>query len=396
VITMRESSELLGEVKVVGVKTPIKVMEDTIEYNAGSYHTQPNAVVEDLLKRLPGVEVSSDGTITANGKTISKILVDGKEFFADDPKVASKNLPASMIEKLQVVDRKSDEARLTGVDDGEDETVINLSVKKGMNQGWFGAAEAGYGTDDRYMGSFNVNRFWNGNQITFLGNLKNINQMGFTDSNGSRFRRFGGSNGITTSRAAGFNFNVGKEEIIRFGGNILFSNTDNVSDTRQNRQELFEDYSTFTNSTKYSRNRGNNVSGQFRLLWKPNEYNTLEFRPNFSYNHNNSYNSEISNFTNPTLSTGYNADNTDRSRGNSWEASGRLIYSHSFASRKGRSFSLSSEYGMSNLHENVDSRSYTIYDRSNFEIPSEEDIMLDQYSTNHTWSNRVNARLTWT
>lgn len=223
---LKESSQLLGEVTVVAVKTPIKVMEDTVEYNADSYHTQPNAVVEDLLKRLPGVEVETDGSITANGKTVSKILIDGKEFFSDDPKVASKNLPANMVDKLQVVDRKSDMARLTGIDDGEDETVINLTFKKDMNQGWFGTGEAGYGTDDRYMGSFNVNRFWNGNQITFLGNFNNTNNLGFTDSNGNRFRRFGGNNGITTSRSLGLNFNIGKEEIIRVGGDILWSNTD--------------------------------------------------------------------------------------------------------------------------------------------------------------------------
>ena len=133
VINMKEASHLLGEVSVVATKTPIKVMEDTVEYNADSYHTQPNAVVEDLLKRLPGVEVDIDGKITAHGKSISKILVNGKEFFSDDPQVASKNLPANMIDKLQVVDRKSDMARLTGVDDGEDETVINLTVRKGMD-----------------------------------------------------------------------------------------------------------------------------------------------------------------------------------------------------------------------------------------------------------------------
>lgn len=156
VINMKEASHLLGEVSVVATKTPIKVMEDTVEYNADSYHTQPNAVVEDLLKRLPGVEVDSDGKITAHGKSISKILVNGKEFFSDDPQVASKNLPADMIDKLQVVDRKSDMARLTGVDDGEDETVINLTVRKGMDNGWFGNAETGYGTDDRYATSFNI------------------------------------------------------------------------------------------------------------------------------------------------------------------------------------------------------------------------------------------------
>ena len=131
-IAMKESSIMLKEVSVTGVKTQIKVAEDTVEYNADSYKTQPNAVVEDLLKRLPGVEVDSDGKITANGKEVTKILIDGKEFFSDDPKVASKNLPVNMVDKLQVVDRKSDLARITGVDDGEDETVINLTVKKGI------------------------------------------------------------------------------------------------------------------------------------------------------------------------------------------------------------------------------------------------------------------------
>ena len=127
-----------------------------------------------------------------------------------------------MIEKLQVVDRKSDMARLTGVDDGEDETVINLTVKRGMDEGWFGTAEAGYGTDKRYAASFNINRFWNGNQLTFLGNLNNINQVGFTDSNGSRFRGRRGQGGNTISRAFGVNFNIGNEEVFRIGGDIMY------------------------------------------------------------------------------------------------------------------------------------------------------------------------------
>ena len=239
-IDMKEASELLSELNVVAVKTPIKVMEDTVEYIADSYHTQPNAVVEDLLKRLPGVEVDADGNITAHGKSVTKFLVNGKEFFSDDPQVASKNLPADMIDKLQVVDRKSDLARLTGVDDGEDETVINLTVKKGRDNGWFGNAEAGYGTDSRYQANFNVNRFWNGNQVTFLGNLNNINQLGFTDGSQNRFRG-GRGGGITISRALGINFNVGKEEIFRVGGDVMYSNTDRRNASRQDRQYLFTD-----------------------------------------------------------------------------------------------------------------------------------------------------------
>ena len=190
-VTMAESSILLQETTVVGVKTEIVVKEDTIEYNADSYRTQPNAVVEDLLKRLPGVEVDSEGKITANGKEITKILVDGEEFFSDDPKVATKNLPVNIVDKLQVIDRKSDLARLTGVDDGEDETVINLTVKKGMKNGWFGNATAGYGTDDRYSGNFMVNYFKDKNQFSILGSANNTNEMGFTDRGASRFTRFG-------------------------------------------------------------------------------------------------------------------------------------------------------------------------------------------------------------
>ncbi len=397
-IEMNEATNVLKEVSVVAVKTPIKVMEDTVEYNADSYHTQPNAVVEDLLKRLPGVEVGTDGAITANGKTVSKILIDGKEFFSDDPQVASKNLPANMVDKLQVVDRKSDMARLTGVDDGEDETVINLTFKKNMNQGWFGTAEGGYGTDDRYMGSFNVNRFWNGNQITLLGNFNNINQIGFTDSNGNRFRRFGGNNGITDSRALGLNFNVGKDEIIRVGGDIMWSNTDATSVTRQEREYLFEDHSTYSKINKRTRDRGNNFRADFRVLWKPDSFNTLEFRPNLSANFNKSNDTELTSYFNSAMNKV--SDNTAdaNSKGDSYEFGARLIYSHNFKRHRGRSFSISGQYRYSNVTETSKSiNDFVRYileeDPDNTEDTSE---LLNQYTDNHTWSNQVMGQFTWT
>ncbi len=129
-ITLTETSITLKEAVVTAVKAAVVARQDTLEFNAGSYATKQNATVEDLLKKLPGVQVGSDGSITSNGKTVTKILVDGKEFFGDDPTAASKNLPSELVDKVQVVDRKSDLARLTGVDDGEEETVINLTVKK--------------------------------------------------------------------------------------------------------------------------------------------------------------------------------------------------------------------------------------------------------------------------
>lgn len=385
-IKLRESSHVLAETTVTGVKTPIKVMQDTVEFNADSYKTQPNAVVEDLLKRLPGVEVDSDGKITANGKEVSKILVDGKEFFSDDPKVASKNLPVNMVDKLQVVDRKSDLARLTGVDDGEDETVINLTVKRGMKNGWFGTVEAGYGTDDRYQGAFNINRFWNGNQLTFIGSANNTNDLGFTDGNGNRFRRFGGDQGINESQSFGVNFNVGKEEILRVGGDVMYSHSDRNSIRRQNRQYLLEDDPYTQNSLSDNRDKGHNVRADFRIEWKPDSFNTLDFRPNFSYNQNDSRSESFS------ISQGKNTSlNRSTSNGKSYEAGGRLIFNHNFAAHRGRSLSVFANYHMSNVREYEDSYVYNIFQQFNDSIDT-----YDQWIDNHTWSNRVNARLTWT
>lgn len=389
---LEESAIALRDAVVTGIRTPIKVMEDTVEFSAESYKTQPNSVVEDLLKRLPGVEVSSDGKITANGQEVKKILVDGKEFFSDDPTVASKNLPVDIVEKLQVVNRKSDLARLTGVDDGEDETVINLTVKKGMNNGWFGNVEAGYGTDDRYKGNFTVNRFWNGNQITFLGGANNVNEPGFADGAGGRFRRFGGDNGITSSQAFGVNFNIGNEEKFRVGGNVLYSHTDRDTRTSSDRQRIFADSTSLVRSGKESRDKGHNFRADFRVQWNPDSFNTFEFRPNVSLNYNNSWSVDSSltfadAFGRNLVTNSFNRGTSD---GNSVEFGGNLIYNHKFRSRPGRAFSVMAEYRLSNVHENSDT-----YSRNIFHLLDSIDE-YDQYADNHTWSNSVTSRLSWT
>ena len=179
-IKMKESRKLLKETIVEGQVPPIVVKEDTIEYNVDSYKMQPNSVVEDMLKKLPGVDVDSDGKITANGKEVKKVFVDGKEFFSSDPTVATKNLNTDIIDKLQIIDKKSDLAQLTGVDDGDDETVINLTIKKGMKNGWFGNILGAYGyaeeNPNRYEGSAMVNRFEDNNQYSVLGGINNINK----------------------------------------------------------------------------------------------------------------------------------------------------------------------------------------------------------------------------
>ncbi len=393
-IALSQNTIVLKETVVMGVKTPITVKEDTIEYNADTYKTQANAVVEDLLKRMPGVEVSADGKITANGKEVTKILVDGKEFFSDDPTMASKNIPADMINKLQVIDRKSDLARLTGVDDGEDETVINLTVKKGMNNGWFGTVTAGYGTDKRYLGNVIANYFNNGNQFTFTGNANNTNNVGFTDGGASRFRRFGGDRGITTSQMLGVNFNVGsqEDEHFRVGGDLTYSHTSRDTRSSTSRQNIFNDSTSYRDAMSMALDKTHNIRGNFRLKWEVDSCNTIDFRPYLSLNFSHSESSDTS------MTRAGDAMRTPVNRslsyydnhGKSYEFGGRFIYNHKFKSHPGRSYSLFVNYNYSNIDE--DGNTYTL---NNYYLKDEEET-IDQVYDNLRKTNRVNGRLSWT
>lgn len=392
-IRMAGNSVVLKEAEVVGIKAEVKVMQDTVEYNADSYKTQPNAVVQDILKRLPGVEVDSEGKITAQGKEITKILVDGKEFFSDDAQVASKNIPASMVDKLQVIDRKSDLARLTGVDDGEEETVINLTIKKDMKKGWFGNVTAGYGTDGRYSGNFMVNRFVNDNQISILGGANNTNELAFSMPGSGRFRRFGGVNGVNTSQSVGVNFNVGNEEIFRVGGDLMYSHSDQRTDTKSNKQYLFADSTSFENSLSRTRDQSHNVTGNFRLRWEMDSANTFDFRPSFllSYNQSDSYSESELLAGDASRSLVNTTQNTLKSDGTTYDVGGELVYNYKFRRRPGRSFSTQVSYKFSNTVEDE-----TTYSVNKFFLVPDEDEIRDQMVDYHQWSNRVGARLTWT
>lgn len=392
-ITLTENAVMLQEAVVKGVKAAVVAKQDTLEFNADSYHTAPNGTVNDLLKKLPGVEVGTDGSITSNGKTIKKILVDGKEFFGDDPQMASKNLPSNMVNKVQVVDRKSDLARLTGIDDGEEETVINLTVKKDMNNGWFGNASGGYGTDDRYEGSFVINNFNNGNQITLLGGANNTNELGFSDRGRGRFSGFGSSGGITNSQRFGVNFNVGKDEIFRVGGNILYSHTDQLITRRSATQYLYPDYVNYQKADSRNKDRGHNVSSDFRIQWNINEYNTIEFRPRVSFNFRDGESNSLTLLSeDDSYMNLINSNRNSRSNnGHSVETGGDFIYNHKVASHPGRSFSVRANYAFSNNHQYS-----TTWSEIEYFLKSEDDELLYRYLDNRSWSNTIEGRLTWT
>lgn len=362
----------LGEAVVIGKAPEVTVRNDTVEYNADSYKVTEGSVLEDLLKKMPGVEVDSEGKITVNGKEVKKVMVDGKEFFSDDPKVASKNLPAKMIDKLQVLDKKSDMAQMTGFDDGEEETVINLTVKPGMKQGWFGNAYGGYGSKDRYEGNAMVNRFVNNDQITFMGGANNTNNMGFSDlastmfsgmgGGGGRRGGFGAGSGITSSGNAGLNFSKEfKPDKLTIGGNTRYSHSDNDARSKSDRQNILPgDSSSYDNSEAMSRTKSDNFGVDFRLEWKPDTMTQLIFRPSFSFSH--SMNDNFSDAT--TLDNERDTVNTNKSSNYSESNGYNLNASIDFSRKlnnKGRVFSATLSGGNSDSYSDGMNRSDIVY-----------------------------------
>lgn len=359
----------LGEAVVIAKAAEVVVRNDTVEYNADSYKVTEGSVLEDLLKKMPGVEISSDGKVTVNGKEIKKVMIDGKEFFSDDPKVASKNLPAKMIDKVQVLDKKSDMARMTGFDDGEEETVINLTVKPGMKQGWFGNAYAGYGSKDRYEGNAMVNRFINNDQITIMGGLNNTNNMGFSDLASTMFQGMGGGgrrgggagNGIISSGNGGFNFSKEFNPKMTLGGNLRYSQSENDARSKSSKQNILTgDSVSFDDKQVASNTRSNNVGADFRMEWKPDTMTNIIFQPSFGYS--NSRDAETSKFhtINGTMDTVNIGRSEYYSEGEGYNANARLEFSRKL-NNQGRVLSASLSGGMNDSYNKGSNFSSTDY-----------------------------------
>jgi hypothetical protein len=315
-LALHPQATLLNEVVVKQESAPIAVKGDTIVFNANSFKTQPNAVVEDLLKKLPGVEVARDGTVKAQGQNVSRVLVDGKPFFGDDPKMATRNLPADLIDKVQVYDQQSDQAAFSGIDDGNREKTINLTIKRDRKKGYFGQNSLGAGTDGRYQGRLGLNRFNNGRQISLLGMGNNLNQQGFTMQDGANFGGggpgpggggFGGGGGqmvmagpgggrggqggnpnqqpsnITESLAGGLNYRDALGKRAEIAGSY-FANRNVVTTEQQSRRENILPGQSFVNDQDlFSRNLTTNHRVNVRLDVKLDSLTSLRFVPTLSW-----------------------------------------------------------------------------------------------------------------
>jgi len=396
---------LLQEMVVEGKRPEIVVKNDTIEYDAGSYKVTENAAAEELLKKMPGIEVDKDGKITAGGKEVKKIMVDGKEFFADDPQVASKNLPAEMIEKVQVVDRKSDMARMTGFDDGEEETILNFIIRSGMKKGTMGNALLGSGADVpathdwRYQAGAFINHMHEADRYTLILGKNNNNNMGAADLGAGRFggmrmrRGGGGGGGITESGSVMFNLNKQFSKELSLNGDLRYNGSDRSA---LNHTEQW--ISTQLDKTHTKNNYvSDNAAANFNLEWKPDTLNTLIFKPQFGLNASRSseFQSLYRGIDNGALAddTIYNANSKSRSKGQGFNFGGTLDYARKF-DKRGRVFSINirGNFNNSYSYEN-DSTKYSNKNNSDYNYASIVDFLRRYENDNR--SNNYRATLSW-
>lgn len=303
-------AEQLEGVDVVGERVPVQIKKDTLEFNANSFKTRPDASVEDVLKKLPGVQVDLNGNITVNGKPVNRVLVNGQVFFDSDPKVATRSLPKEVIEKIQITDTKTRTEEFTGDQaDGENKT-INLTVKKDRNKGVFGRMAAGYGTDDRYQASGLLNYFNNTQRVSVLAASNNINSPGFStdevfeavggnvrnvrvSGRGGAFNvngiNFGGNQGITTSTNAGASYANAEKDKYELSTNYFYGNSENFNDQRTLRENLLPDNTFFTEDVTSTRGSSNShrVSGD--LEYNLSESFQISVRPAMTVNNTKTF-----------------------------------------------------------------------------------------------------------
>ena len=297
-VYLHREADMLAEVVIQ--RPPMQIKKDTIEYNAESYATKPNAVAEDQLKKLPGVQVDASGNITAQGEKVTRVLVNGKQFFSNDPKLATRNIPPEIVEKYQIFDDLDDQSKFSGFDDGNRIKTINIVTRRDRRQGYFGRAIAGAGTDEKYDESFNFHRFDKDQQISVLGQANDINRQNFTvqdvlGSSGGRRGSGGGpsaatnqsASGITTVWAGGANYRDSWGKFDAYGS--YFYNFNHVSTNTQSLTQRFfsedDDTSNITTRSSPAISRTTNQRLNFNIENKSDSGNSFVFRPNITFQH---------------------------------------------------------------------------------------------------------------
>ncbi len=439
-IPLSKTSKVLNEVSIVATAPPVKQKADTLEYSASQFKVNPDANVEDLIKKMPGVTVDRNGTVTAQGETVKKVTVDGKEFFGDDATAALRNLPAEIIDKIQVFDKLSDQAAFTGFDDGNSQKSINVVTKANMRNGQFGRFYAGYGTDNRYSAGGNVSFFKNNRRVSIVGLANNINIQNFssqdilgaTSSGGGSSRGGGGSRGggsssgggsrgggsgggsssggssyggsssnflvgqqggISKTNALGLNYSDQWGKKLAVSGSYFFNNSTNNNIELINRQTFLDSTYLKENSITGSTNYNNRIN--LRFEYKLDSANSIYITPSVSFQKNSSSSNIAAqqahspSFTNASMinqsNSLYNSDLSGYNFNNS------ILYRHSF-SKKGRTVSL----GFNTSINNKDANSISVTDTKYFKGGISRDSAYNQSTDNATNGYTLSANVAYT
>ncbi len=378
-------------------ESPIQVKNDTIQFNASGFKTLPNATAEDLIKKLPGVDVDKEGNIKSQGETVQKVLVDGKEFFGNDPKLATKNLTADMIESVQVFDDMSDQAKFTKIDDGSRSKTINIKLKKDRNKGYFGRALIGVGDQGRYEGNLSVNKFNGNKRISLLFNGNNINKQGFSFSDIissmggfsgfgggggnfggagrggggmgglSNFSSSGGSTGLIKSLSAGLNYSDQWGSKIKVSGSYFISNSNTDQEQGILRQTTYGDSIVTLDKQSLSNNINQNHRFNLRFEYQIDSMNSILYTPSLTLQHSENFSSDTS-FSRTKIPTdeylAVTGRNTNTNERNGFNLGNNILFRHKFG-KTGRTVTL----GWNNTTGNSKSNGLTNSDNE-FYLPN--------------------------
>lgn len=427
-IPMSKESKILGEVNVTVTTPPVRQKLDTLEYSANAFKVNPDANAEDMIKKMPGVTVDK-GTVTAQGEQVRKVTIDGREFFGDDATAALRNMPAEVIDKIQVFDRLSDQAQFTGFDDGNAQKSINIVTKANMRSGNFGRVYAGYGTDERYSAGGNVSFFNGDRRISFVGLANNVNQQNFAaqdllgatstptrsgnrgNSGGGRPQGGGGGrpqgqggggnannflvgqqSGIAKTNSFGINYSNIYAKKLTVSGSYFYNNSNTNNDEESTTENFLPgDSSRFYNERSLSETKNYNNRVNLRVEYKIDSSNTLLFTPSLSFQ-NNKFASSITGINsfnaNDLISESFNTNNNSTS---GYNLNSGLLYRHAFAKR-GRTISFNLNGGLNNRDGENYLQSYSVF----YKTATSQTDSIQQFSDQSTKGYNISGNIAYT
>lgn len=380
-IELKEASNLLNEVVVKSEIPPIRIKKDTLEFNASSFKVGADANVEALLKQLPGVEITPEGKITVNGKEVNNILVNGKPFFGKDGKIATQNLPAEIIEKVQVVDTKTKSEEISGDASGSENKTINLTIQEDKNKGFFGKIMGGLGSDKRYESSMLVNYFKGERKISALASSNNINSIGFSmdeifdnmgggrnssvyynddGSFGINNMSFGGNRGITRSNMIGINYQDKWLKKVDQSGSYYFTNAETENANRTDRINFLPTGNTLTKSNSITKNGsdGHNISLDFEIALDSTA--TIYINPRFQTSKGFGKSSRNQITTDENLNELNSSNNDDYNENDNSNFALDASFSKQFKKKK-RGLSVNLEAELQKRDEYINTKSATLF-----------------------------------